>query len=1054
MHVFLFICALSSLLNFSQAGFETLEKPFTGAQEAAWESFASANAAAQSRRSRSAASASRVSVAAHRFANATTTNGIGLLTTSAPSTSASYSSFSYTGTVAANCNASLQNSYQRMVTNIQEYTLTNGEVDTEVVGDHASYKTFTLTGPTTYTTIVTQAFRPGRPWQAWYPPNYQCCMDCYVYFPEVEVYYWPVPESEETCANGSKPLVTAQAVLPTGAARTAEAKLNTLYSNNSLTGPVTTVNADGFTFVSPSVYVAFGDVSAGDACGPVGQKYPSVTLAFAPGELQTVTALGKDHYETALGTRAFDPKNVLCPPDFKVEELFLQQDSLAGIHTYRPRIQIPSALQNLDPKWSSCIVDPYEGIDPPRQLVPASGFGDDPVATTSVAPVQGATPAAAGPSLPKNTGEGGGADPGKSSNPQIDSPSSDPIVDPGSPAQHGGSDPQPQPKPQQPDPQHPNANDPQNPNNNGNKAAQGSQGGNQDPTKPAQGDSHPVKAPQPVAIPAPAPPAVIVQGQTIKQGAAPVTIAGKPVIYSKGSVYVGNAAAAAPTGNQPIPQAQPAPKPNPVDIGGFKFTPVAQPNPPANAAKPAKAKPAVVVQGQTIQQGAPPVTINGNPVVYSGGSLQVGNAPAVPIPAAKQGQQPQPVAVQGMTFTPIAVPANGGNQNPPPSANNGKNNPPAIIIKGQTLTQNGPPATINGKAIVYSAGAVYAAGTRVAVPTLQPGQAATPINVAGLVITPAPAPPSRQDTGGDAPAPAAVIVAGHTIVADSPAITINGNTLAYSHGSVYVNGVAAPAPTLPPSQQKQTANSPLVVGGLTVSPTPQSATPITTIAGHTIAFSPSSNGNNAIIISDSSGITTVTPFAPAVTIAGTAISLNPSALVIGTSTIPLTAESIATDAFGHTFTLSPPSVTASNGQDAASVVVIAPGQTVTAGGKAITVSGVVYSMVESAGQEFLVENGSVTLPFLSTSASASTSVVGTATRTAVSGQGSGNSTAMMTSSAGAATSIVPFVPGGSGGGSGGGGNGGAESAGASMRWRSSLGFAVVAAVWGLMVLDL
>ena len=176
-----------------------------------------------------------------------------------------------------------------MVTDIEEYTLTNGAVQTAVLDDHDSYTTFTLTGPTTYTTIYTRALRPGRPWQAYYPDNYQCCMDCYVYFPQVEVYYWPVPESEEVCANSSESLVTAQAVLPSGAAKTAAARINTLFSNSSLTGPVTTVNADGFTFVSPSVYVAFGDVSAGDACGAVGQKHTSVTLGFAPGELQTVT---------------------------------------------------------------------------------------------------------------------------------------------------------------------------------------------------------------------------------------------------------------------------------------------------------------------------------------------------------------------------------------------------------------------------------------------------------------------------------------------------------------------------------------------------------------------------------------------------------------------------------------------------------------------------------------------------------------------------------------------------------------------------------------------
>ena len=150
---------------------------------------------------------------------------------------------------------------------------------------------FTLTGPTTYTTTYTRAFHPGRPWQAYYPPDYQCCMNCHVYFPNVDVYYWPVPEEEEICANGTEPLATAQVEQLTGPAKTAEAKYNTLLRNNSITGPASTVNAEGFTFVSPSVYVAFGDVSAGDACGDVGQKHTSITLGFAPGELQTVTGM-------------------------------------------------------------------------------------------------------------------------------------------------------------------------------------------------------------------------------------------------------------------------------------------------------------------------------------------------------------------------------------------------------------------------------------------------------------------------------------------------------------------------------------------------------------------------------------------------------------------------------------------------------------------------------------------------------------------------------------------------------------------------------------------
>ena len=234
---------------------------------------------------------------AHQYSNSTANTTTITGTDSGPSIPTP-SSFTYTGTTASKCNASIQNSYQRMVTDIEKYTLTDGSKQTAVLFDQASIKTFTLTGPTTYTTIVTHAFHPGRPWQAYYPDDYQCCMDCYVYFPEVEVYYWPVPVSEEQCANGSHPITEQATLLPD--AKTAEARFSTLRSNHSITGPVTVVNSNGFTFTSPSIYVAFGDVSAGDACGAVGQKHTSVTLAFAPGELQTVTCQSHQYKSSIL----------------------------------------------------------------------------------------------------------------------------------------------------------------------------------------------------------------------------------------------------------------------------------------------------------------------------------------------------------------------------------------------------------------------------------------------------------------------------------------------------------------------------------------------------------------------------------------------------------------------------------------------------------------------------------------------------------------------------------------------------------------------------------
>ncbi|KAL8734030.1 MAG: hypothetical protein Q9166_001791 [cf. Caloplaca sp. 2 TL-2023] len=835
-----------------------------------------------------------------------------------------------------------------MVTNIKEYTLTNGQIRTPFVAEGESYKSFTLTGPTTYTTTITQALRPGRPWQAYYPDNYQCCMDCYVYFPQVEVYYWPVPKSEATCANSSKPLITSQAILPTGAAKTAEARYNALFSNSSLTGAVSTVNAEGFTFVSPSIYVAFGDVSAGDACGAVGQKYTSVTLGFAPGVLQTVTSLGKDHYDTTLGTRAFDPANVLCPLDYEPATLFVQQDSLAGIHTYRPRIEIPPDLQNLDPKWKSCVVDDYEGIDPPHQLVPASGFEDDPGAITSVSPVQQPTPAAVAPELPKNTGNGNGDDPRKpSTDPQADPPKSDHSSGQGVSPNHGESDP-----PEQPDPPSPNPQGPGEPDDSSGKPAEDNPKGNTNPTVVSNPDGLPANVPQQLAAPKPAQPAIIVQGQTIKQDAPPVTIGGKPVIYSKGSVYVGGAAAPAPTvGPVPAPVApQPKQQANPINLGGFEFTPIVQPGGQGGgqggAGKPAKAKPAVVVQGQTIRESAPPVTVNGNKVEYSGGSLHLGNT-AVPVATPKQGQSPlQPVVAQGMTFTPIAVSPNPDNK-APANDKQGYQARPAVIVKGQTLTENGPPATINGKPIVYSAGAIYAVGTKAIVPTVSPGQPApNPINVAGLSFTPKPIPPAGDtvDENGNAPA---VIIEGHTLREGAPAINVNGANLQYSAGSVYVNKKATAVPIPPPAKVGKAADEHIVVGGLTVHAGPSTKQqqdggrmPIATVAGKVVR-----EGEDGDVVVDG---TTLAPGGGAVMISGTPISANPTGLVIGGSeTIPLPTPQGAAQAVT---TISGTPISRDADGD-----VIVKGKTLSAGGPGVTVDGTPFSLALSEGRTYLVE---------------------------------------------------------------------------------------------------
>lgn len=104
-------------------------------------------------------------------------------------------------------------------------------------------------------------------------------------------------------------------------------------------------------------------------------------------------------------------------------------------------------------------------------------------------------------------------------------------------------------------------------------------------------------------------------------------------------------AAPAPTlGNLSPSGAQLEQKANRVNLGGPKCTPTLQPGGQGSTLKLAIAKPAVIVQGRTVRQSAPPSTINGNEVAYLGGSLRTGIT-AVPIAPVNRGQPPSPVAI-------------------------------------------------------------------------------------------------------------------------------------------------------------------------------------------------------------------------------------------------------------------------------------------------------------------------------------------------------------------------------------------------------------------------
>ncbi len=109
------------------------------------------------------------------------------------------------------------------------------------------------------------------------------------------------------------------------------------------------------------MYVAFGDVTAGNMCGIVGAVHTSVTLAFAPGELSTVDWRGE---------LPFSPADLSCGPHqpFKFGPFGIQAVTAGEI--YRPTIQIPDRLKSLDSAWSKYYADHYEGADPPVAISP------------------------------------------------------------------------------------------------------------------------------------------------------------------------------------------------------------------------------------------------------------------------------------------------------------------------------------------------------------------------------------------------------------------------------------------------------------------------------------------------------------------------------------------------------------------------------------------------------------------------------------------------------------------------------------------------------------
>ena len=379
----------------------------------------------------------------------------------------------------------------------------------------------------------------------------ECCGTCYIYGPNVDVYYWPEPNADTSCLSiiGSDviplnvgaqtdeegvvywaastnlydiyvPTVTTALITTINGVVVKEAIANPWDASPSITTtrPVSNIKkrnplsvhprafnplhgrelgadrntsldtgvtasaiasevpgsiavSDGFTFTSPSVYVAFYSLSATDGCGLRGNNIKSTMLAFAPGELSTVQGHLWGGGVQEQKTKVFNFADLPCPPyDVMYDDWY---KSAPG-EPYRPLIALPEKVRDLDPWWSACTDAFYfTGLDPPRTLEKATAMVTPVSPAVNPDPTITPDPAQPVPALPVQTDAGQPAkaagDPSDNKNPDggvpptptpkkadpqqgdaVKAPADPPAVDPGTnnnanpPAtpQHDNNDPQ------------------------------------------------------------------------------------------------------------------------------------------------------------------------------------------------------------------------------------------------------------------------------------------------------------------------------------------------------------------------------------------------------------------------------------------------------------------------------------------------------------------------------------------------------------------------------------------------------------------------------------
>ena len=243
--------------------------------------------------------------------------------------------------------------------------------------------TNTAVNPPVLSTVV-ETVTAGPP--AVEPGQDTCGLTCLIGADEVQILYWPV--------------TTGQANLSITAA-----------------GPTTPYSyvSNGFTFTSPSVYVAYRGLMASAAYAPWGEPLGSakhnVTVGYPPNALSTshcnlAYTMSAQQYKTINYTELqYPPPNSAitdCPHQSNQPDLgSAVYNPTASDEAGNPFFSVPGALNWVDPAWSTCIPVTYGVFDPPKtlskasQMVAQTAAGASGPVAESAAPGSSATPGAA-----------------------------------------------------------------------------------------------------------------------------------------------------------------------------------------------------------------------------------------------------------------------------------------------------------------------------------------------------------------------------------------------------------------------------------------------------------------------------------------------------------------------------------------------------------------------------------------------------------------------------------------------------------------------------------